>query len=352
MDALHARYPFLDDARAAVEAADVDLADAIDGGGPIVERARERVTLAIDEGRVGSPNRSVRTELLSYPVARVLVSLVDEPGLTRRYAQSEADTAYERFTADVEDDVELRSVNRATIDLDRLLREFDVSATAEMPMGPTDARSLDRFPVALGRYLALADGLADDRWRLVNRTVAGGTVAVSRTELYELLREAIRVRVEDGLPLSVPEPIVDALADDVATIRERLADPDLPIPNAVEPDLFPPCVMALRERASSGGDLPDHSRFVLTSFLVTIGMEPDDVVAEFEGDPEAVRKQVAHLREGDAAEYPPPSCATMQAYGDCVNMDALCETIAHPLEYYEKRLRGADPDQLVRPESQ
>jgi DNA primase large subunit len=177
-------------------------------------------------------------------------------------------------------------------------------------------------------------------------------VPLSLGGLYGLLRGGIRARVEEGLPLSVPEGIGDALAPAVADVRERLADLELPSPDAVEPALYPPCVKALRERARAGEDLAPHSRFALSSFLATIGVETDEIVAEFEGGADAVREQVAHLREGDGPEYPPPSCATMQAYGDCVNVDSLCESIAHPLEYYEKRLGGAEPDQLSRPESQ
>jgi DNA primase large subunit len=36
----------------------------------------------------------------------------------------------------------------------------------------------------------------------------------------------------------------------------------------------------------------------------------------------------------------------MVAYGDCVDQDALCDRIGHPLEYYERRLDGADPEAL------
>lgn len=382
MDALHARYPFLASSREAVEAADVDRADVIRDGGPIVQRARARVVGAIEDGRVGQPDRSTRTELLSYPVARVLVSLVDEQGLTRRYAQAEADTAYDRFTADLADGVELRSVERASIELDRLLGELDLGTDVERVEGATagavggggvvgsggavddgglvddggtdsdGAAPGDDFAVAVGRYLDLAGDLDGERWRLVHRVLAAGDVSVSREELYGILREAIRIRVEDGLPLPVPEEIGDALADEVETLRGKLAGAELPIPDAVEPELFPPCVRALRERAAAGESLPPHSRFALSSFLVTIGMDADEIVASFDDDPEVVREQVAHLREGDRAEYPSPSCATMQAYGDCVNVDSLCETVAHPLEYYDERLDGVEPDQLSRPESQ
>jgi DNA primase large subunit len=60
-------------------------------------------------------------------------------------------------------------------------------------------------------------------------------------------------------------------------------------------------------------------------------------------DEDAVARQVDRLVDERAGiQYLPPSCETMQAYGDCVNRDEVCATISHPLEYYEKRLSGAD----------
>ena len=77
MEPRHARYPFLEGAREAVRAADVDLAEiATAGRGPVLTRALERVRNAIDHGVVGDPHPTLRVELLSYPLARVLVSVV------------------------------------------------------------------------------------------------------------------------------------------------------------------------------------------------------------------------------------------------------------------------------------
>jgi DNA primase large subunit len=36
----------------------------------------------------------------------------------------------------------------------------------------------------------------------------------------------------------------------------------------------------------------------------------------------------------------------MKSYGDCVNMDDLCDAISHPLSYYEVKLDDADEDDL------
>jgi len=70
-------------------------------------------------------------------------------------------------------------------------------------------------------------------------------------------------------------------------------------------------------------------------------------------DAETVRRRVARVRdanrEGDVAvTFAPPSCATMKAYGDCVDMDDRCERIRHPLAYYESALLDARSDDPPR----
>lgn len=349
MDALYARFPFLEAARAAVDSADVDLASvATDPDGPVVTRAMDRIESAIDEATVGEQHRSTRVELLSYPVARVLVSLVDDPGLTRRYARAEAATAMARFAADREMP-DYQSVRPERLDLDALLAEFDLAGTVEeTPAG---------FRVAVGTYLGLAAGLDEDRWRLVNRPVAGGRVPVDRDEVDSLLREAIRGRVERELPLSVPDPIAEALLDRVEEVRSWLAEYELTRDfEAVEPALFPPCMRALLDRAASEAPLAAHSRFNLASFLACVGMDPESI-AERLGEAGTTTGGLPYgidrLHDGSGGVYPPPSCATMDAYGDCVNKDALCERIPNPLEYYDRRLDRPDaaPEAVADPYS-
>ena len=354
MEPRHARYPFLASAREAVREADVDLAElATAGQGPVLTRAVERVRNAIEAGVVGDPHPTPRVELLSYPLARVLVSLIDQSGLTRRYTGAEATTAYERLTADIEDETELKSVSSPGITLEALLAEFDLQTAIRQRQTPGRG-SADGFDVDVGTYLRLAGGFDANRWRLVNRPVAAGQVPVTRGELYELLREAVRRRVAEGLPLDVPDEIRDSLTDQVADLKAELAEHDISRDiDAVVPDLFPPCITALLDRASAE-PLPDHSRFSLVTFLAAIGMPVDEIVDHLpHEDDELTSRQIALVSDEEGGVYPPPSCATMQAYGDCVDMDALCERIGHPLEYYERRLDGDDPaDYASRPESQ
>ncbi|SDJ63660.1 DNA primase large subunit [Halovenus aranensis] len=345
MKQLHARYPFLQSAREAVEAMDVAIVEIVQTDETVVERAIERIETALDEGVVGEPHRRDRVELLSYPVARVIVSLVDEHALTRKYANAEARTAQERLEYDRTQSVELKSTQREQLTVETLLSEFDIEgAVRETPAG---------YAVDVGTYLDLAADKRGDEWRLVNRKLSDGEVTLESTELLVLIRQAVKQRIDAGLPLAVPDEIAAELDGAVRRVNEALADLDLMRDiDTVVPELFPPCMRALLDDVQKGEHLEHHSRFAIASFLTSIGMTTDEIVDLFQVNPgfgeEATRYQVDHIR-GDTSptEYSTPSCATMQSYGDCVNMDDLCETIAHPMAYYEAKLDDADEDELV-----
>ena len=275
MDQLLARYPFLDDARAAVDEEGVDLAALVAEGSPAVDRALERLEACLHEGDVGAPHRDPRTELLSYPVARVLVSLLD----------------------------------------------------------------------VSGPYLPLSAGLEGDEWRLVARPLDDGSVPVAREELFVLVQEAVCERVAEGLPFEVPDVIADGLAEEVDQLGSLLADRRLPTTSALDavvPEQFPPCMAALLERVQAGEDLPHYSRFSLVTFLGSIGLDEDQVAEVFaNAGTQQARFQFEHVAGDAGAAYAPPSCATMVELGDCVNTDARCETIDHPLSYYADAIADA-----------
>jgi len=91
MDALDAKYPFFATAREAVADAAVSLPELVAADAPAVERARERVERALMDGTVASESGAFPTEsaydtqaeLLSYPIARILVSLLDSDPRSR-----------------------------------------------------------------------------------------------------------------------------------------------------------------------------------------------------------------------------------------------------------------------------
>lgn len=344
MDPLLARYPFLAAAREAVADAEVDLAEVVRQEPAVVDRAVERVRLAIEAGEIGEGAREARVELLSYPVARVLVSIVDEHIALKKYAAAEARTAHERFSEELASDQELKSVRDDRLTLERLLGEFDLTSDVH--------ETNDGYTMDVPAYLLLSAGIRGDEWRLVNRPLSAGRVPISASELHRLLEAAVEDRVAGGLPLTVPPAIADPLAEAVSEVEGVLADLDLTRDiDAVVPELFPPCMQHLLQQVRDGEHLEHHSRFAITSFLTTIGLSTDEIIEIYSVNPgfgeEVTRYQTDHIR-GDTSptEYTPPSCATMKSYGDCHNPDALCEHISHPLSYYEAKLDDEDEEDL------
>ncbi|WP_435176893.1 DNA primase large subunit PriL [Halorussus sp. AFM4] len=356
MDPRHARYPFLAAARESVREADIGLAGIVAGDErhPAVERGVERVRRALIDGTVrpdpdAGRRWNPRAELLSYPVARVLVSLLDAPGAVEKYASAEADTAYERFTDDFENpDDGLKSTEDKAISLDALLAEFDLASRV------SETDDGDGYRVAVGRYLALSSDLDGESWRLAARQLADGTVKVSAAELHELLREAVRQRVAAGLPTTVPDEIREGLVDEVAELQDTFTEVDVSRDiDVLAPDCFPPCVASLVERARDGESLSDPAEFALVAFLTSANADTDELLALCGVDTNTREKAVGYRadRVGDesGAQYAPPSCETMAAYGECPvaddadpTDDPRCDAVAHPLEYYEAALADAE----------
>lgn len=334
MERHQARYPFFESARAAVEAADVDLAEVITSSQAVLDRATERVTRGLSEGTIGDQRRSNRVELLSYPVARVLVSLLEDPRVIDAYASAEAKTARHRLSADLTTADSLQSVDRGGMTVERVLAEFDLTDAVD--------RVGDGFRLAVPAYLRLASDREGQQWRLVERDVAGGVVSVTETELLALLETALQHRVAEGLPLAVPEEIADGLAAERARLEEMLTDYDFATSyDRVDPAAFPPCISTLRERAQAGETLSPPAQFTLVSFLAALGLDAGQIVEFTDGglDRESVAYQLAHIRGDRGIVYAPPGCAVIEAYGFCAENDPGCAEAEHPLAYYEQALQ-------------
>mgnify|MGYP000533686001 CR=1 FL=1 len=369
MQPIHARYPFFDAAREAVGELGASVPELAESGNPAVERGRERVERALTEGTTApdEPGRwSDEAELLSYPVARVLVSLLSKEKAVEKYATAEAATAAARFAEDVtSDDEGLRSTTDASVSLPRILREFGLGAAVreERLAGVERNRSAgatdrDWYRVGVEQYLLLT-GDWGEQWRLVNRELADGEVRIQRGELYGadgegLLVEAVRRRVSEGLPFDLGDDrrtaLEAALDEPLSALRdllgERVAVREI---DAVLPSLFPECIDELLTRAESE-ELDDTESFALLSFLAAIGLDADGAAA-FCADTTLAERQVRYaverLGENRGAQYPPPSCETLSVYGICTNQNGHRERADHPLVLYRERLQETDPAERV-----
>lgn len=355
MDPIHARYPFFEAAREAVATADISLPRLVAADAPAVERGRERVERALIEGTVASESPGEfgpRDELLSYPVARILVSLLDSTAAVEKYATAEAATAAVRFREDDEREDGLRSTATTNVELSDVLEEFDLADDVRIePVG--ESRAPDRYWIGLGPYLELAASDWGADWRLVTREVAAGEVRVEHAELFRLLERAVRRRVLDGLPFELAEggELASELESEIADLRRLLNDRQrVGEIDVVVPELFPPCMRNLVDKAERGTELDPPESFALMAFLTGIGMDADEIVAfcaDTSLDAEGIVYQTEYLRDDTGTQYPPPSCETLSAYGACHNEDDHWQVAAGPLAYYERRLETVDDDAVT-----
>jgi len=290
-------------------------------------RAAERVAGAI----AGSiPESAARTdaellaELLSYPLARVMVSCLDDAILLRRYALAEAKLAYRRMQEE---------------------KSGIMSLAEDLGMHP---QGTGPWKIHFSEYIKAAHGMKSAKWKLVNRDLAEGYLTVTEEELKRLLEESVRERVIKGLPLDVDEKTCASLQEYLGPLRlemERQNARQRVDLGQVKEGSFPPCIKKMRADVSKGANLAHSARFALVSFLLKINMSPEQVIAIFNTSPdfdlERTRYQVEHIAGATGTEYRPPACATMATYGNCPGEDDLCKRIRHPLSYYERRVKAA-----------
>jgi DNA primase large subunit len=293
-------------------------------------RAQTRVLQAIG-GEIKRDNTiNGVTELFSYPIARILVSCIDDAFLTRRYALKEAE--FSNVKMKQEDNYEI---------LQEIGRDFDIAPSIN-----------DKgFQMHFTDYVRCAAGMRALKWKLVNRRLESGFVNITKEEYTRLLQEVIKERLLK-LPLEVPDRFCQSLMVYIDEIKTSLEASKSEFDEAgfgnVEPEHFPPCIRHLLANAQGG--MAHSARFALTSFLLKIGLSVDQIVHMFNVSPdfneETTRYQIEHIAGSTGTFYIPPSCTTMNTYGNCFGKDELCRTIYHPLTYYKKKkiIQSPQPD--------
>jgi DNA primase large subunit len=332
-----AKYPFLNGAVKLVETLDLTLEDLSDPGHTkVLDRAERRVSQAIMNGEATSELSDTLTELLSFPVGNMFVTAMGEQFLFRRYALSEAVRAQKLL----KDETEERLAKIARLEFGWTLRLVDERL---------DGR-LYRFEVLFKDYLRNAAGFREPEWKIVNKLMKEGYVLLTRREASRLLQEEIQRRIADLVSrrhkISLSGSLrlkVEGLQKVFDENRSRLTGEDLP--SELLTEAFPPCIRHAFEGLMAGKRLSHMERFGLTSFLINVGMDIDEIVKLFvsvtDFDEQFTRYQIEHIAglRGSRTKYTAPTCSTFKTHGVCYEPERLCQHIKHPLSFYRIRVR-------------
>jgi DNA primase large subunit len=331
-----AKYPFLKETARYISPLDLQIDDLTASGMSIVlQRAEERVTLAITDLCVrllGQKIKDANVEILSFPVAILLVSATDNSLIKKRYALAEAKQATSELSNESKEKI--------------LKVAFDFGWKIALASEDTGA-SFD-FILHFSDFLRNTGHLHNAKWKLSNSILSQGSVYLKTPDVVRLLQEEIRRRIEKRLESTQLDrfpPEIDLIADKLKTLAsEHLAQSGAEFPKVVVQEAFPPCINALYEAASKNHHLSHMGRFSLTSFLVNIGMSSEAVAELFrtfsDFNERLTRYQVEHIagERGSGTKYTCPQCSILQTHNLCKNRDDLCRRIYHPLKYYQIKL--------------
>ncbi|WML68454.1 MAG: hypothetical protein METHP_02079 [Methanoregula sp. SKADARSKE-2] len=302
----------------------------------LAARAADRIQEAISPRKVFNPTvpGSAEDEIAVYALSRIMASCINDRQLIDRLTRYESDRAY-YFLVNEEE------WNQNYKQEDGEYSRLCIALAGELGIRITQ----DRMPLV--DYVELVAPLHEDRFRLVNRRLDKGSVEIRKDERYELLRERIRLLLRRDLPHKVPSSICERLAPRATQLKRAYQDQMVQQFGEIQEHAFPPCIHALITALAAGTNLTHAGRFGLTTFIHAIGMDTR-AIAELYGrspdfDAEKTMYQVEHItgRGGSSTEYSTPACAAMRTTGLCLNRDALCERVNHPLSYYKVKKREA-----------
>lgn len=328
-----AKYPFLKDSANYLRDTGVTLDQLVTALSYASARlaGKERVFEALEEGEVGDHPMSTRVdatkELLSYPVARMIVSTVADPGFVRRYAIAESKKANERLRNESD--------------------QFLMDVASEL--GLTVHKEDGGYAVNFADFLRFSATMRSKSWKLVNQNIVGGNVIVSKARLARIVEQMLTEKISSELPLEVNDQVLEAFrqsTDEIkAILEEKRKEKKTEGMGRLSIVRLPPCMKKLLEMIRAGENVPHSGRFAMVAFLHTLGMDSQEILDTFstapDFDPSKSEYQIKHITgEISGTEYTPPECSTMRSYGICFDPDELCGDgrIKHPLMYY--RVKG------------
>lgn len=334
-----ARYPFLKEASSYIAEQGLDILQVLDDFVYLnaVNMGRKRVFSAITEGEIpqvsAHDEESATDAIISYAVARIIVSTLPDSYLINRYSRVEAESAAEYLYDESADFV------------------MHVASDLIFPLEPGESED---FRMHFSDYLIYSASMRDAAWKLINQELKGGYVPLTKRKAVRLMQNAIESKISEKLPLPLPDDIMHYFQSDmerlkvlVADAKSRFSQSDL---GEYSPERLPPCVKHIMAMAQQGINIPHMGRFALVSFLNATGMDEEEIMAVFALSPDfredLTRYQVEHITGiSSGIEYNVPECSTMKTSSLCFaeeDNDSLCmkDWLKHPLQYY--RIKGKD----------
>jgi DNA primase large subunit len=295
---------------------------------PAYERARaigyKRLVNALERKDIDERPLSTQAdqimELLSYPIARMIVVGTLDPSIFYRYALGEAKHVS-------------KLLRRESLEfILEICKEFKLDVKLDG----------EKFKLHFTNWIKYAPTY-DSRWKLVNNRVENGYVVSWKNGIIRLIQEALMRRIANEIKLlAPPKEIQKIFGKEIQQIKENYSKVEEE-PGEEKLGYYPPCMKKIISMARAGMNVPHEARFALVAFLHAIGKGEAEILDYFSHAPdfdlEKTQYQVRHIiGEISGTEYKPPACPKLRTFGICpeAERDEICSQVRHPLAYYKR----------------
>lgn len=326
-----AKYPFLAEAGEYLK----DKGFTLDQFGndpdlkPIIEKAYKRIEVSATGKIYRSEISSLEEldlEVFSFLIAIILLKLSGMNTLIKRFSLAEARRAEKYLEKDL-----ANFSNKTKEDLAiKIIKDlFSVNVKKQN----------DYFVIAVPEYLKRSVGFHEREWKLINRKVEDGKVFLTSHEAVRLIRRELDKYINSKIN-SVKTPNMIASLQEPVNRLNSLAK-RFSTPNFVRTE-YPPCIKHAIDVLDKGENLSHSGRFMLATYLLSIGQTVEKIAPLFKNAPDYNEKitlyQLNHLsgNSGGGTGYKCPSCDKIKSKDLCF-ATADCEGIINPLQFRKKK---------------
>jgi DNA primase large subunit len=322
-----AKYPFLEEAGKYIRETHFDL-DDFDRSefSHIIERAKKRIEYELIEGKVFTELEKYDIELFTFLVSLIIMKCIGIDSAVKKFSLFEA-MRVERFL--ISDLLREKDLIKKNLLLSKIFKElFQLNVKL-------DDRKTNLFKIKISDYIKKSNGFNEVEWKLINRAVDNGyvyldgdeTVRLIRSEIYKLMYNRIKEMNISRIPYQI---IVNA-----KLITKKLS-PTIKTSNQVKE--LPPCIKKALELLNNNENLPHSARFMLATYMLSIGKSVDEVILLFQNAPDynekITRYQVEHLAgiKGSQIKYSVPTCSKLANENLCYATND-CKGITNPVQF-------------------
>jgi DNA primase large subunit len=335
-----AKYPFLPEAANYIKQLLLDITELSKPEyRELLGNAEKQIVNCITKNSLEGTTNKYEIEIPTFPITIMLIAAIGDSFLKKRYALLEA----KKISQFLQEEKPEKIMYIASF------FKWRIKQLKNQPF-----HSVYEFKLHFADYLKNSTIFHEKKWKLINRHMKGGEVFLPKADVTRLLEEEIRKYIEKKLEAEIPtlpnevKEYIERLRTLLKSRKRKLQQEELP--RTVLTEAFPPCMKTLYEMVLRGQHLSHIERFALTTFLINVGMTPENVTTLFKTSTDFNEKmtkyQVEHIAgtRGSRTKYMPPKCDTMRTHNICRETDTICQKIRHPLSYYKRKSRTRKKD--------